>query len=397
MARRILFVLPSFGRNGVLYGAERIAAILMRGAAETGAWEPSLVAFRRPDRANHMQGLDIRSEFLDYRGPDAELRMTAACSLALRRIIADRQPDVVHSHLWPVSFAAGVALMGLPIPHVIHVHDQRPWVRSTALRHSVRRFLHRFVFRVTRPCFVACAEAVARYMGEPLRIPASRIAVVRNGIEIERFCSLDMQTGQELVTVGLAARLVTEKGIDNAIRACAKLRRDNLSITMRVAGGGSDRGEFEHLAADLGIRDRVEFCGEISDMASFFRQVDIALMPSMAEGLPLFVLEAMAAGRPVVATNIAGIPEAVRNGVEGFLVPAGDVDAMADALGRLARSRELRLEMGARARIRARKDFSAERMISECMAVYEAALKAWNSPTDFRVEACGREVECRSN
>jgi len=221
--------------------------------------------------------------------------------------------------------------------------------------------------------------------------------VVRNGIEIERFCSLDLQTGQELVTVGLAARLVTEKGIDNAIRACAKLRREDLSLTLKIAGRGGARREFENLAADLGIRDAVEFCGEISDMASFFRQVDIALMPSMAEGLPLFVLEAMAAGRPVVATNIAGIPEAVTNGVEGLLVPAGDVDAMADALGRLARSRELRLEMGARARMRAGKDFSAERMISECMAVYEAALKTWNSPTDFRVEACGRRVECRSN
>jgi glycosyltransferase involved in cell wall biosynthesis len=174
---------------------------------------------------------------------------------------------------------------------------------------------------------------------------------------------------EEAPIVGTAARLVPIKGLDVLVRAVATLPNARLEI----AGDGPERARLERLARELGTADRITFLGWQDDLAECFARWTLASVASRDEGFGIAALEAMAAGLPVVASRVGGIPELVEHERSGLLVPPGDIAALANALGELTADPQRAAAMGAAARERAAA-FRPERLVAAVAAVYERLL-----------------------
>ena len=175
------------------------------------------------------------------------------------------------------------------------------------------------------------------------------------------------------IVIGTATRLVTVKGIGYLLRAFAALRKRHPEVRLEIAGAGGEERALHQLAHDLGIANAVWFLGWRVELAALMRTWDIYAQASLEEGFGMSILEAMAAGLPVVATEVGGIGEIV-DGATGTLVPARDTEAMADALAVLANDANLRTRMGSAGRRRACEAFSASRMAREIERIYSSVL-----------------------
>jgi glycosyltransferase involved in cell wall biosynthesis len=213
----------------------------------------------------------------------------------------------------------------------------------------------RLLGRLARPAALLCnAEAVARYWRPLVDAPCH---VVPNGVPLPALEPVRRVRGP--LALGFAGRLAPEKNLPLLVRAIALLRRREVPVRLLVAGPGPR----EALAAEVrryGLEDRIELLGRVDHMEEFYRHCDAFVLPSRSEGCANVVLEAMAHGLPVVATRVGGTPELVTDGVQGFLVPTDDAEALARAVDRLATAPGLRARMGSSARRRAQA-FSPER------------------------------------
>jgi glycosyltransferase involved in cell wall biosynthesis len=215
--------------------------------------------------------------------------------------------------------------------------------------------------------------------------PADRVRVVKYGIDTDRWRSDDGDRDAARAGLGLApddvavvaaSRLVAHKGHDVLLRAFATARAAEPALRLLVAGAGDLRPALEAQARPLG--DAVRFLGHLDEagVRSLMLAGDVVVFPSLAafgEGFGLAALEASAAGRPLVASRVASLPEIVVDGTTGVLVPSGDADGLARALVDLARDPAARARMGAAGRARAETAFTLPRMVDETLAVYDEA------------------------
>jgi glycosyltransferase involved in cell wall biosynthesis len=174
--------------------------------------------------------------------------------------------------------------------------------------------------------------------------------------------------------LGVASRLVPIKGIVYLIRALDLLRRDVAGVRLEIAGAGSDDATIQQEVRTLGLDDIVAFVGWQPDIWQWLSRWDILVQPSLAEGFGMTALEAMAAGLPVVASSVGGLPELVEDGRTGYVVPPADPATLAARLRHLVRHADLREAMGAAGRVRVRQHFSPQRMAAEIAAVYDRLL-----------------------
>jgi glycosyltransferase involved in cell wall biosynthesis len=176
------------------------------------------------------------------------------------------------------------------------------------------------------------------------------------------------------VILGTAGRLIPLKGVKFLLSAAAALQGEFPDLRVEIAGSGPQRPELEQRIARLGLTGRVEFLGWIDDLHTVLPRWDVFVMPSLEEGFPLAALEAMAAGLPVVASGVGGVPELVVDGKTGWLAPPGDAEALTARLRLLLRSPEERLRMGANARARVRDHFSLAQMTENFGKLYDELL-----------------------
>ena len=208
-------------------------------------------------------------------------------------------------------------------------------------------------------------------------LPAHRIRTIVNGIDTERLGrdGLSGRKRTELALygtsiIGTVGRLVPVKDQATLLAAFAAVREAFPGVTLVLVGDGPERSALECQAHALGIRPHVRFLGERTDVAELVHLFDVFVLSSVSEGMPLTVLEAMAAGRPVVATNVGGLPEVVEHGATGLLVPAGDPRAMAEAIAKLLREPGVRARMGEAGRQRARSLFDVQHMVQAYETAY---------------------------
>jgi glycosyltransferase involved in cell wall biosynthesis len=196
--------------------------------------------------------------------------------------------------------------------------------------------------------------AVSDYVLEELRKHrhARRLIRIRNGIDLDRFApEADREAIHHPFTVGYAGRLIASKGVSGLVRAFASGELPGDSQLL-IAGAGPEREALEALTHALGVTHRTHFLGRVDDMAGFWHKCDLCVVPSdgWIESFCLAAVEAMACGRPVVASRAGALPETIRDGLTGALVEPGDIDELARALGRYARDAALRSDHGASAR-----------------------------------------------
>lgn len=204
-------------------------------------------------------------------------------------------------------------------------------------------------------------------------LPPERVRVVHNGIDPGPYETIAAPGGAgRPPVVGVVTRLVAGKGLPELLRA-ARLMLDAGEYRFIVAGDGPLRAALEQQARELGIAGHVSFLGFVADPVAILQQMDLCVLPSFKEGLPYGVLEAMAAGRPVVASAVGGLPEVIQDHENGRLVPRGNVRQLADALSWVAEPATL-ARLSIRARERIRTAFSVRQMVAAIQEVYERLL-----------------------
>ena len=207
-----------------------------------------------------------------------------------------------------------------------------------------------------------------------LNLPQDLFTFIPNGVDVSKFApkqNSSPTSGQ--FVVGCCARLSEQKRLDILIRAIAKLAARN-NVLLKLAGDGPERERLEALVVELGIADRVEFLGTQNDVCSFLHSLDLFAMTSDREGLPYALLEAMATGLPTIVTGVNEMPVVVRDGVDGFVIPKGNINACTEKIQTLISDPEMRSRFGVSARRRVCEGYSAESCLKKTLAVFESAI-----------------------
>jgi glycosyltransferase involved in cell wall biosynthesis len=366
-------VLVAHSRDG-LGGSVITGALLAKALESNGEWKTlSVCNSAGPPLDYHRKiGVDVvplmESQGLSYRpnpGDGNRLqRIVKRITLfrAARRFLKSASPAIIHAHDESSALAWGLAARAKGIPLVWQVHQQlpQPWVDWL-----LRRLASHIVF--------VAANNQRRFNGAML--PAS--SVIYNGVDLSVFYPA---TGRREgpVNIGFVSNLVERKRPDWLVRAAGRLAREGLNVKVLLAGndftGGAKAQELQELAKQEGITGRYHYIGPRSDVPDVLRSLDILVLPSERdkEAFPRIVIEAMACGLPVLATAVAGVPEAVVDGETGLLVDPDDFDGFVDALRTLVTDEALRRTYGAAAAARCRAMFSMEANAAAISRVYRS-------------------------
>jgi glycosyltransferase involved in cell wall biosynthesis len=289
----------------------------------------------------------------------------------LLRELHCRRPDVVHTHGYPLGYVLPAWLASRRSVGVHTVHT----LASRETRPGPSRALHRIGLRAGVRA-VSVSEAVARSVRETYGVTG---LVIRNGVDLARFATPAVERAAwrgangfedgDLI-VATAARLEDEKGPLDLLDAFARVAAEEPRARLAWAGAGRRHGEVVAAARRLGLAERVRLLGQRDDVPDLLHAADVFALASHYEGLGLALVEAAAAGLPAVATRVGGVPEVVRDGDSGVLVPAADPAAFAAALGAMLADPGRRARMAGRAREAAR-GFALQPMVQAYETLYE--------------------------
>lgn len=311
-----------------------------------------------------------RFPLLHHYNPVTAVPAVASVASHLRR--ADY--DLVHTHSTEAGIVGRLAAHYAGVPAIVHT------VHGVPFSTDRNRVLNRFVLAAERRVapltdrIVTNADAIAadyleREIGEP-----DQYETVYSGIDVERFASAEPATDLpgDGVRITFVGRLVEGKGLWDLLEAVVELDRSDLTVT--VVGEGPLRESLQTAVRERGLGDQVHLLGFREDVDRILAASDVFVLPSYREGTPRVITEAMASGLPVVATDIAGVPEQVEDGENGYLVAPGDAAALADRLECLLDDPARRERFGTASRERADR-FSADAMLADLDAVYRAVLE----------------------
>ncbi len=279
--------------------------------------------------------------------------------------------DVLHLHGYSSANFGRLAARRKGIPAVMHEH--------AILKTLPHQYLADWLLRGKTDVAVAVSNAVAAFLHQGRSVPREKIQVIWNGINLDAFRQPDRRTSQEFRArfaegkeklIGTVTRLREEKGNRYFIQAAHAILQDCPHARFVLVGDGPERARLEKLAAQLGIRDRLHFAGFVQDVAAVLSACDFVVIPSLREGFGLALAEAMAAGKPVVATRVGGMVEMAEHGKNALLVPPADGAALAQAVLQLMENpvQAERLRNAARQQA---ENFSVEKNVEALEGLYE--------------------------
>lgn len=364
---KILHVISSGG----MYGAEAVILDLSRAlrrmghTSEIGLFENS--ASLNMDLATRARAEGIRTHAIPCAG-----QLDLSLPARLRQLAHRESFDVLHTHGYKGDVYAFWAMHAIDLPLVATCHN---WIEGDlALR--IYGGLDRFALKRFSGVAAVSQDVQQRLIGAGVR--SDRTRLIRNGVDLRALASITrdraMLAGQSL-TIGIVARLSPEKGVDIFLRAASLIAQHTPQARFLVAGDGPERGSLEALIAELHLEGRAVLLGRQEDMPGFYAKLDLLVLSSRTEGLPMALLESMASGLPVVATRVGEVPQVVQDGETGHIVPVGDATAIADAVIRMTSDPELLRHMGSRAQAYVAAHFSADRMAAEYLEFYKGVLR----------------------
>jgi glycosyltransferase involved in cell wall biosynthesis len=370
--KRVVFqIIPSL----VPAGAERVVVHLLQ-YHDRSKYQPVCVCLGNPTGSHYellVSQLGIPIHFL---GKGA--RATVGLMKRLDALFREYRPTVVHMHLRGLTYAYPLLLKYRTPVRVYTVHNLAGYDRGTNFQRLVSTLAFRY--QLGRVIPVAIAERVRQSVQEVYRYPNPPL--IPNGISVEDFILSDearkkwrLQEGiaKHTVVITHVGRFTRQKNHALLIQAVAQIHSAHPWLLLLV-GEGELRPAVEEMVKAHGLADRVRFMGVRGDIPQILNASDIFVLSSRYEGNPMSVMEAMAAGLPVVSTAVGGVPELVEEGQTGLLVPSEDENALSSALQRLIDDTDLRRTMGARAREVALTRFDARVMTRAYETLYETLL-----------------------
>lgn len=277
--------------------------------------------------------------------------------------------DVLHSHNPVIHHHAALAgrLAGIPVVmntlHAMLVMDRIPPIRRTYFRAAAMQ----------TDCIISVCTQVQEHLEKYFSLPPSKLAVIENGIPLDRFLALPLRPLGSPVVFGNVARLSGSKNHELLIRAFHLLRQKYPQVRLRILGGGQLLENLSRLTTELGVDNDVKFLGYSHDVPAFLAGLDVFVLSSNGEGLPLSLLEAIAAGLPAVVTQIAGMPEVIRKTNGGWVCPPADPPAMMLAMEKALLDPE-RQQRQVLAKESVAKEYGVQRMTEDHINLYNKYL-----------------------
>lgn len=330
-------------------GGPSFHTVLLTAHLDPQVFRCKLVKGREDELEGEMNDLLIRKEvapiFITEMTREFSLKNDPRAFWKLLRLIRQERPDIVHTHMAKAGAFGRLAawLAGVPvIVHTFHGHIFNGYfgqLKTRAFILAERSLAHLSTKLVT------VSERVRKEIVEKYRICSySKIITIPLGLELAPFLEADQQRGllrrelclhDDVPLIGIVARLAPVKGHGYFIKAAEKILKKHPGTRFLIVGDGELRGELEGQAQKRGIEGSCIFCGFRKDLTKVYADLDVVVLTSLNEGLPVAVIEGMTAGKPVVAFNVGGVEDLIEDDLTGILVPFGDVEKLADSITRL--------------------------------------------------------------
>ena len=343
-ARQLL----SLAAAGPSVGLDVRLGLFARGASRTPLAE-----------AANTLGLDVRT--LPSRWP-----ADPSSVVALTRLAREPDVDVLQTHGYKANVLAWLARRSIRRPWVSFLHGVTTESRRVRFYYGLERLAVRQADRV-----VVMSDRMRREYARA-GVAAERLRVIHNALLGTVALLPPRDLPERTPVVSVVARLSREKGVDVALKAMGVIAATHPTVRLHVAGDGPDRASLTRLADQLGIGDRVVWHGHVENVQSIYERSTLLIIPSRSEGLPNVALEAMAAGIPVIATDVGGLSELIANGHTGLLVPPEDAAALAAAVLRLLDAADERRRLASAAQAEAEDRFSLTARVAALKELYEA-------------------------
>jgi glycosyltransferase involved in cell wall biosynthesis len=360
MRCRILYLVGELGLGGL---QRQLCLLLER--MDRDRYRPALVVWDRygdSDYVERIRGLNVPVYFLP-RHISASFKL-----FAFRQLVNRLTPEVVHSFSFYTNFPAVWATFG---SQAVPVGS----VRGDFFRDKGRcgPLLGRLNARWPRYQIFNNRAAAQRVGHRKSLFSPERAHVVRNGIDLNDFQMIPFRQNGQIASVIGVGSLLQVKRWDVLLKAAKELKQRGLNYHIRIAGRGPMRETLESQVQELGLQDQITFLGHVNNVSQLLSEGNFLVHTSDAEGCPNVVMEAMACGRAVIATDAGDVPFLVENGQSGFVVPRGDQKALTDCIEKLIKDPELCWRMGQTGRQKAEREFSLDRVVSETLEAYRTA------------------------
>ena len=381
-ARKVVRVITRLNIGGPAQHAVLLTAHLGR-----HGWTSRLLAGRADPHEGDMSDLAAAHEvplvvvptLRNGAGPLADI----AAFIWLYRYFRRERPDVVHLHLLKARLLGGLAARLARVPLVVETFHGALF--ADYYRPSVSRFLAWLERGLARLMdgVVAVSDAVADELRRLRVTPDEKITVIPLGLNLEPFLEAafapgvlrrQLGVGDEVPLIGVVGRLVPIKGLQYFVEAAAEMASRLAQVRFVIVGDGSERPALERQVSRAALGGQVHFVGWRRDLERVYPDLDVVMLTSLNEGTPVSLIEAMAAGRAVVATRVGGVPDVVQDGLTGLLVSPRDAHALAEATLSLLQDPETRRRMGEAARRAVFPRFAAERLARDMDAYYRTWL-----------------------
>lgn len=356
--------------SGGYYGAENMLLNLCASQEKSGC-ENCLLLFYNVHVPNvefyeraRRRGLSVRMVHCKGRADWRAVRQ-------IEEYIQEDAVDIVHTHGYKADLYGYLAAWRCHKPVVATCHN---WVGGTAAlgiyNHLDRMALKKF------NALAAVSDVVAQRL-LAFGVPAEKIKSIANGIDVtafERAQPLPLLKDEGSTVVGVVARLDMQKGFEYLLQAARELCKMFPGLRIVIAGEGPDRNAIEEMIEQYGLQSSVVLAGQQSNMPAVYAAMDIFVLPSLNEGLPMTVLEAMAASKPVIATRVGAIPSVIRDGENGLLVAPKDPEGLRNAVASLLNDPARRRRLGDQAHAWVSQNYTSEAMALKYREMYEEVL-----------------------
>ncbi|MBI4493655.1 MAG: glycosyltransferase [Chloroflexi bacterium] len=370
-------------------GGPAIHTILLTEQLDPARFESLLVAGSTTPTEGDMLHLARRKHVAPHAVAELGRELNARDDLValqkLYQLMRRERPQIVHTHMAKAGTLGRLAARLARVPvvvhtyhgHVFHSYFSRP---KTALFLAIERVLARATDRL-----VVVGEQQRREIAAYRIAPLHKLVAIPLGLELEPFLAVqgpsghlraELGLGAATPLVGIVARLVPIKAHEDFLAAAARVRAALPEARFVVLGDGERRQELEALAKQLGLGAAVRFLGWRQDLPDLYADLDVVALSSLNEGSPVALIEAMAAGRAVAATNVGGVGEVVKDEVTGLTVPPRSPERLAEAMVRLLRDPALRARLGTAARIEVYPRHSVRRLCADVANLYVETLAA---------------------
>lgn len=338
------------------------------------------------DMAFVAAGRGIEVEWIPHLQREISPARDMAVVRHLTEVIRRERPHVLHTHTakaGAVGRLAALACGSARPPVIVHTFHGHVFKNNfDPVRERVFRSIERRLAPVA-DALVTVSPEVRDELVETGIAPATQFAIVRLGIELSERVGgaaeggalrADLGLPVDRFTVGWVGRMTAVKQAGDVLVTVRRLRDRGCDTAVIMVGDGPDRDSLERQARELGLDEGVFFVGFQQDVGPWFDAFDTLLLPSRSEGTPVSAIESLAAGKPVVATRVGGVADVVRDGIDGYLVEFGDVQAAADRLAQLAADPELRRRLGTAGRDRVLRRYRVPRLVEDVDRLYRALL-----------------------